>query len=144
MVQTAVLFPFEGKGLTAQRVTSILNSSFDAGATTFLGLWAFKNHILPDSFSGTLVITLSLYLLLAIVVFSGNSYFWNAIVSQNARTKENNCDMSSDGNFLKEDSIENQNMFSDDENCPNDAVPVGSLFSQFSDFSYILISKLLR
>ena len=62
------------------RVIFALSSLFDAGAITYLGLWALHetNTFLGDN----LTLLLSLYLALAVVLYSLGIYFWTVTVPE--------------------------------------------------------------
>jgi len=144
IVQTAVLFPFEGKGLTTQLVTSVLNSAFDGGAITFLGLWAFKNYIFPNSFPFSLVTTLSCYLGFGLIVFAGNSYFWNIVVHQDGKMEELSSDTSDKEEHVERVAADECRQEWHHARESQDCSSVGSQFSQLSyssQISYVLIAK---
>jgi len=143
MVQTAVLFPFEGQGLTVTRVTALVNTSFDAGAITYLGLWAFKNHLLPNPSASSLVTTLSLYLGIAIIIFAGNSYLWNIVTPCDANRHEMKDDNLSIENIV--DNVDSeQSITRIHDHDSQDLLSTTSQSSQVSTslkLSYIPIAK---
>ena len=59
------------QGRTRARVIFIMNSLFDAGSITYLGLWG-----LAEAFDWSLTTIVSLYLVLAVFCFGGAAYFW--------------------------------------------------------------------
>lgn len=71
-IQTGLYF----QGHTRSRVIFALNSLFDAGAITYLGLWAI-NKLLDN-----LVLLLSLYLISAVIVYGLGVYFWTVAVPE--------------------------------------------------------------
>ena len=59
------------QGRMRARVIFIMNSLFDAGSITYLGLWG-----LAEAFGWSLTTIASLYLVLAVFCFGGAAYFW--------------------------------------------------------------------
>jgi hypothetical protein len=72
-LQTALVF----QGRTRSRVLFLINSLFDAGSITYLGLWG-----LAQAFNWTITIVSSLYLGLAVVCYGGMAYFWTGVVPE--------------------------------------------------------------
>lgn len=62
------------QGRLRERVIFIINSLFDAGSITYLGLW-----VLAKSFGWSLTAVASLYLGMAVVVFGGAAYYWTIV-----------------------------------------------------------------
>ena len=75
-MQIAMLFQENSPNrLNRYRVVSLVNSLFDAGVVTYLGLWAI-NESIRDRISFSFEIVLTGYLGLAIIVFVGTAYLW--------------------------------------------------------------------
>ena len=72
IMQAGILF----QGRTQQRVISCMNALFDAGALTYLGLWAIKSSLNDLS----LELLFGAYLIFGICVFGAALYFWSVVV----------------------------------------------------------------
>ena len=72
-LQTALVF----QRRTRARVLFVINSLFDAGSLTYLGLWG-----LSEAFDWSLATVASLYLGLALFSFGGAAYFWTGVVPE--------------------------------------------------------------
>lgn len=71
IMQAGMLF----HGKMQQRVISVMNSLFDAGALTYLGLWAIQN---PTDISLELLV--GVYLVAGVCVFGSSLYLWHIVV----------------------------------------------------------------
>lgn len=82
------------QGHTTSRIIFVLNTFFDAGTLTYLGLWgieqAFDNITTPIVLSG--------YLVLGVVVYGTASYFWMVAVPE-----PEECDQSIAGDVVEEE-----------------------------------------
>jgi len=72
IMQAGILF----QGRTQQRVISCMNALFDAGALTYLGLWAIKSSTKDLS----LELLFGAYLIFGVAVFGAALYFWSVVV----------------------------------------------------------------
>ena len=73
------------------RAIFVLNSLFDGGAITYLGLWSLYDSSLVDNLNTVFV----LYFGLAVVVFVSTSYFWTVAVPEQPHTSTTSPDASS-------------------------------------------------
>ena len=79
VVQTYMLFPETGQFLTRQLVCSGLNTFFDAGSVTYLGLWAIKEYTTAGANNLSLEAVLGGYLGLGVIIFGATIFLWSMI-----------------------------------------------------------------
>ena len=91
IMQAGILF----QGKTQQRVISCMNALFDAGALTYLGLWAIKSSIADLS----LELLFGAYLIAGVVTFGAALYFWSIVVpvSEEDNAKQEDPEKKVDG-----------------------------------------------
>ena len=112
-VQTGLYF----QGHARSRVIFALNALFDAGAITYLGLWAI------DSKLGNFTLLLGLYFILSVIVYGLGVYFWTVAVPEQAPA---DCTIHSESMLIEVSSdrrqlVEAQIMAaSDNEHGPNE------------------------
>jgi MFS family permease len=80
-VHTGMMF----EGQSRSRVIFGLNSLFDAAAITYLGLWA-----IGDASGASLTVIIGSYLIVALVVFGGGSYFWTVATPEGKKEEDDN------------------------------------------------------